>query len=95
MDKESEEYTAWEKSHGPECQFNHKGSSGDMEAKGAIAMFSKSVQKYQLSYSKFVGAGDKLLGSVPEAMNKKYEVAYEVTWKNLLAISRSEKGLHC
>jgi len=53
LDKESEEYKAWRIAHYHECQINHVGSSGDMEAKGAIAIFSRSIQKHQLRYSKF------------------------------------------
>ena len=80
LDKESEEYKAWRTAHDLECQINHVGSSGDMEAKGAIAIFSRSIQKHKLRYSKFVGDGDSsCFGCVAEAMAGKYGVAYEVT----------------
>jgi len=80
LEKEPEEYKAWKPAHDPECQINHVGSSADMEAKGAIVIFSRSIQKHQLRYSKFVGDGDSsCLGRVAEAMAGKYGVAYEVT----------------
>ncbi len=80
LDKESEEFKAWKRAHDPECQINHQGSSGDMEAKGAIAIFSRSIERYKLRYSKFVGDGDSsCFGRVAEAMKENYGDTYEVS----------------
>ena len=50
------EYNSWLANH--DCSINHKGSSGSMESKGAIELFNRSVQKYNLCYKWYVGDGD-------------------------------------
>ena len=37
---------------------NHTGSSASMEADGALELFGRSVDKYNLRYNPFVGDGD-------------------------------------
>ena len=39
MDPESPEYKEWKKKHKGNCQINHEGSSGEMEAVSAVEMF--------------------------------------------------------
>ena len=51
------EYREWKEKHEPVCQIYHFGSAGDMESKGAIAMF-RSMEKRGLKYTKFIGDGD-------------------------------------
>ena len=36
----------------------HSGSAGPMESKGAINIFSKSIEKYNLSYVHYIGDGE-------------------------------------
>ena len=69
LEKESKEYRGWRTARDHKCQINHVGSSGDMEAKGAIAIVSRSIQKHQQRYLDFLGVGDtSCSGSVAETM---------------------------
>jgi hypothetical protein len=54
--KETKEYQCWKVEH--QCQINHEGSSGSMEASGAVAMFNRSVAKHNLIYHEYLGDGD-------------------------------------
>ena len=55
-DHRSEEYQTWKKEH--DCQLNHTGSAGSMEASGAVRIFSRSVEKRGLRYVNYLGDGD-------------------------------------
>ena len=44
--------------HENECEINHEGSAGAMEAKGVVTCFSSSVDKYNLRYTQYLGDGD-------------------------------------
>jgi len=57
----------WKAEH--RCPINHTKSSGAMEAAGAVAMFSSSVEKHKLIYSKYIGDGDT--SSFKEVINAK------------------------
>ena len=57
----------WKAEH--RCPINHTKSSGAMEAAGAVAMFSSSVEKHKLIYSKYIGDGDT--SSFKEVVNAK------------------------
>ena len=61
------EYNSWLENH--DCSINHTGSSGSMEGKGAIEMFSSSVQKYNLCYKWYIGDGNS--SSFSEVVNAK------------------------
>ena len=37
---------------------NYKGSSGSMEKEGAVEMFLRSIDKYNLKYAEYIGDGD-------------------------------------
>ena len=50
------EYLKWKAEH--ICKINHTKSSGAMEADGAIAIFQRSVDKYNLRYTQYLGDGD-------------------------------------
>lgn len=53
-----------------DCAANHQGSSGKMEADGAVTIFKRSESKYGLIYSEFLGDGDsKAYKSVQEQCN--------------------------
>ena len=79
LDRDSDDYKTWFKEHRSQCQINHTGSSGHMETKGAIDLFSDSIDKRKLKYSQFVGDGDSsCYGSVAEAMRTKFNASYTV-----------------
>ena len=54
--KDHEHFEEWEEKH--KCDINHKGSSGGMESVGALAIFKRSVTKYNLRYTIYLGDGD-------------------------------------
>ena len=76
--KDSNAYKIWLEEHRSECLINHTGTSGNMEAAGAIALFSDGISKRGLKYFNFVGGGDSsCYGSVVEAIEQKFGVAYK------------------
>lgn len=44
--------------HEDHCTANHKGSSGSMEGAGIIKIFSRSVERYDVRYTHYLGDGD-------------------------------------
>ena len=54
--KGTPEYDTWKLTH--VCSRNHVGSSGSMEAAGAVKMFSQSLEKYNLRFGHYIGDGD-------------------------------------
>ena len=77
-DKHSQNYLDWKVKHNPVCEINHDGSSGAMEAKAAVEMFERSIEKRRLRYTLFVGDGDSsCFGSVKDAMKDIYNVEKE------------------
>lgn len=49
-------YIEWLSNH--QCSINHVGSSGSMEAAGAVEIYKRSVKKHSLQYTKYLGDGD-------------------------------------
>ena len=49
-------YAKWKANH--ECPINHAGSSSSMESEGAVQMFMRSVEKYNVRYINYIGDGD-------------------------------------
>ena len=49
-------YTDWKKSH--TCNYNYSGSANGMEVEGAKRIFSRSLKKYKICYTKLYGDGD-------------------------------------
>ncbi len=77
MDKDSNAFKDWQASHADQCDINHFGSSGDMESKGAIAIFKRSIQERGLKYINFVGDGDSsCFGKVAEELKRVYGDSY-------------------
>lgn len=58
QDPSSQKYQEWKASHGPKCTKTHEGSSGSMESKIACDVFARSVDLYNLRYTRFIGDGD-------------------------------------
>ena len=78
-DKETDQYKYWHENHKSRCEINHEGSSGEMEASGAIEIFLRSIESRGLQYIDFVGDGDSSsFGRVKEALEGKYGKDYEV-----------------
>ncbi|XP_044583218.1 uncharacterized protein LOC123264134 [Cotesia glomerata] len=58
-------YQDWFKEHANSCAINCKESSGKMERDAVLEMFNRSVEKYEVKYSKFIGNGEDVLDMNP------------------------------
>ena len=58
LDKESLAHLQWQIRHKASCSINHQGSSGAMEVDGLRDIFLRSVKKYGIRYTTFIGDGD-------------------------------------
>ena len=56
-DPNAKECVDWRKSH--ICPVNHSGTSASMESGGAIKIFKRPVERFNLRYTKYLGGGDK------------------------------------
>ena len=56
-DTHPEEYEEWLEGH-DDCDINHIGSAGKMEVDSVNEMFSRSVEKYGVKYTRYIGDGD-------------------------------------
>ncbi|KYN50315.1 hypothetical protein ALC62_11488 [Cyphomyrmex costatus] len=56
----TEEYYEWHTKHveNNECSANHQGAAGNMEASSILEMFLRSLKKYGLRYTSYIGDGD-------------------------------------
>ena len=91
--KDSNAYKTWFEEHKNECLINHKGSSGNMETSGAVDLFSENMSKRGLKYTKFVGDGDSsCYGSVAEAMEQKFGLAYPVAKEECMGHVQKRMG---
>uniref|UniRef100_A0A7M5UK02 Mutator-like transposase domain-containing protein n=1 Tax=Clytia hemisphaerica TaxID=252671 RepID=A0A7M5UK02_9CNID len=73
------DFQKWYETHAKECEINHKGSSDFMETSGAKEIFLRSIDKYNLKYTVFVGDGDSsCFGSVKEACEEVYGDGYNL-----------------
>ncbi|XP_071056469.1 uncharacterized protein [Onthophagus taurus] len=52
------EYLEWLNIHEEECNANHEGNAGKMEADAIIEMFESSESKYDVKYKYYIGDGD-------------------------------------
>ncbi|XP_074111956.1 uncharacterized protein LOC141535751 [Cotesia typhae] len=55
---DTEEYRQWFEEHEPNCQENHKGSSGAIEVEAVKEMFSRSEELFGVKYGNYIGDGD-------------------------------------
>ena len=79
MNKASFEFKEWEASHADQCEINHFSLSGDMESKGAIAIFRRSIKERGLKYTHFIGDGDSsCFGKVAEELKSIYGDSYMI-----------------
>ena len=82
MYEQSKVYQEWFEKHQKVCLINHNGSSDSMESDGACEIFTRSIERCSLMYSKFVGDGDtgcygKVRGRCAEVFGDEYEVSKE------------------
>ena len=61
QNENTQHYRDWQAKHINNCTMSHEGSSGSMESDMAVKLFSRSVEQYNLMYTKFVGDGDKIV----------------------------------
>ncbi|XP_043258074.1 uncharacterized protein LOC122400607 [Colletes gigas] len=54
----TEEFDIWFENHKEKCSNNHHGSAGKMEVDAAVEMFFRSVEKYGVKYTRYIGDGD-------------------------------------
>ena len=77
LDKESFKYKTWATNHTDACSINHEGSSGNMEWKGVVMAFRRSIDKRDLMHPTFVGEGNSsCFGNVLEAIKKEFGGSY-------------------
>ena len=53
-----DEYQKWYDSHKANCRVSHTGSSQSMEPAAATLIWSRSIQRWKLCYTTFIGDGD-------------------------------------
>ncbi|CAD6227261.1 GSCOCG00011964001-RA-CDS [Cotesia congregata] len=51
-------YEEWSSLHEEECDVNHQGSVSKMEVDSVKDMFGRSISKYGVKYSRYIGDGD-------------------------------------
>ena len=76
LDKNSKVYQDFKEKH-IGCKASYRGSAPAMEPEGAVRMFSRSIEKHGLYYTKFYGDGDSKsylsVKNVYESVGKKVE----------------------
>lgn len=96
---DKEEYEEWLTNHEKDCAINHKGSAGKMEVDVVKEMFERSITKYDVKYTRYVGDGDSktfkgILDLNPyDVQVKKLECVLHVK-KRMGSRLRSEKKKH-
>ena len=60
LHKSGLDYLEFMAEHGPDCKKNHEGSSQSMEAAGVMQLYERSIEKFNLRYSTFIGDGPVL-----------------------------------
>ena len=86
IDKTSLEYLEWEANH--ICPANHAGSSSSMESAGAMQIFKRSVDMFNLQYTKYLGDGDS---SSFSAVNQSHPYGPDVQIQKLECIGHIQK----
>lgn len=54
----TEEYASWKESHETQCNANHVGFAGNMEAEAVKEMFKRSIELHEVKYVNYIGDGD-------------------------------------
>ena len=53
-----DEFEEWYENHKENCSSNHAGSAGKMEVDSMLEMFSRSIEKFGVMYSNYIGDDD-------------------------------------
>ena len=53
-----DEFEEWYENHKENCSSNHAGSAGKIEVDSVLEMFSRSIEKFGVMYSNYIGDGD-------------------------------------
>ena len=53
-----DEFEGWYENHKENCSSNHAGSAGKIEVDSMLEMFSRSIEKFGVMYSNYIGDGD-------------------------------------
>lgn len=53
-----EEFEIWTEDHEEECSANHYDSAGGMEVEAMKEMFGRSIERYSVRYTNYIGDGD-------------------------------------
>ena len=56
--KDAVGFALWYENHKKHCNSNHEGSAGKMEVQGVVKMFLRSLEKFAILYSYYIGDGD-------------------------------------
>eukprot|EP00794_Sanderia_malayensis_P000013 gene13-603_t len=76
----TDDFAQWYENHQDSCDINHKESSRDMENKGAILIFKRSIESSELKYTQLVGEGDSsCFGENSKALEEEYGELYKIT----------------
>ena len=71
------------------CQINHVGSSGAMEKKGVIEMFTRLIEMFTRRYSVCVGDGNSSsFGDVKDALTAKHDDTYTIVNEDCIGYIR-------
>ena len=69
----------WKKKHAKECCINHKGSAGSMEVQATLEMFMRSIERYNMRYTTYVGDGDSSsFGTLNDAILEIFGDEYDI-----------------
>ena len=58
LDPTSPKFLDWWDAHSAFCNCNYKGTSGGMEAEGALRIWERSILKYKIRYTQMIADGD-------------------------------------
>ena len=69
----------WKKEHAKVCCINHAGSADSMEVQATLEMFLRSIERYNLRYTTYVGDGDSsAFGTVRDAVLDNFSEDYSI-----------------
>ena len=82
-------YNRWQAEH--VCHINHTKSSGAMEGAGAVQIFNRSIEKFNLMYTEYLGDGDT--SSFKEVVREDPYQQFAVTPVKLECVGHVQKRL--
>jgi len=83
----------WKKEHAKVCCINHTGSAGSMEVQATLEMFLRSIERYNLRYTTYVGDGDSsAFGTVRDAVLDKFGEDYSIVKEDCIGHIQKRMG---